>query len=250
MKKIVAIGGGENGHENRPYETEKINKEIVRISNKNNPKLLFIGFAGKEYEKSYYDVIKRNFESIGCTTTLFKYEDVKNKELAKKLIEESDIIYIGGGNTINLVKIIKKYEIDKLLYNAYENGTVMAGISAGAICMCRFGISDSRKYKKDSKKYTRATGLGWINLLICPHYNAETRRQRWTKKIMKRTFKVPCIALDNCTAIEIIDDEYKIIKSKKNASVKKLYWKNGEYKKEEIENEEQIKKLSNLLRMY
>ena len=37
-----------------------------------------------------------------------KYEDVKNKELAKKLIEESDIIYIGGGNTINLVKIIKK----------------------------------------------------------------------------------------------------------------------------------------------
>ena len=73
MKKIVAIGGGENGHENRPYETEKIDKEIVRISNKNNPKLLFIGFAGKEYEKSYYDVIKRNFESIGCTTTLFKY---------------------------------------------------------------------------------------------------------------------------------------------------------------------------------
>lgn len=79
MKKIVAIGGGENGHENRPYETEKIDKEIVRISNKNNPKLLFIGFAGKEYEKSYYDVIKRNFESIGCTTTLFKYEDVKNQ---------------------------------------------------------------------------------------------------------------------------------------------------------------------------
>ena len=250
MKKIVAIGGGENGHGNRPYETEKIDKEIVRISNKNNPKLLFIGFAGKEYEKSYYDVIKRNFESIGCTTTLFKYEDVKNKELAKKLIEESDIIYIGGGNTINLVKIIKKYEIDKLLYNAYENGTVMAGINAGANFMCRFGISDSRKNKKDSKKYTRATGLGWINLLICPHYNAETRRQRWTKKIMKRTFKVPCIALDNCTAIEIIDDKYKIIKSKKNASVKKIYWKNGEYKKEEIENEEQIKKLSNLLKMY
>ena len=54
MKKIVAIGGGENGHGNRPYETEKIDKEIVRISNKNNPKLLFIGFAGKEYEKSYY----------------------------------------------------------------------------------------------------------------------------------------------------------------------------------------------------
>ena len=64
MKKIVAIGGGENGHENRPYETEKIDKEIVRISNKNNPKLLFIGFAGKEYEKSYYDGFndkKQNF---------------------------------------------------------------------------------------------------------------------------------------------------------------------------------------------
>ena len=49
----------------------------------------------------------------------------------------------------------------------------------------------------------------------------------------EESIKVPCIALDNCTAIEIIDDKYKIIKSKKNASVKKIYWKNGEYKKEE-----------------
>ncbi|MDD7132061.1 MAG: hypothetical protein PUH84_02965 [Firmicutes bacterium] len=46
-KKIVAIGGGENGRylgngKYREYETEPMDKEIIRLTGKENPNYLFI----------------------------------------------------------------------------------------------------------------------------------------------------------------------------------------------------------------
>ena len=46
MKKLVLIGGGEIGKGQTSYETENIDKEIVKMSEKENPNLLFIGLAG------------------------------------------------------------------------------------------------------------------------------------------------------------------------------------------------------------
>ena len=46
-KKIIAIGGGENGRlledgTFAPYNTQKIDQEIVKLSEKENPHFLFI----------------------------------------------------------------------------------------------------------------------------------------------------------------------------------------------------------------
>ena len=69
MGKLICIGGGEiprikNGIE-LPYETKKIDEEIVRISNKKNPKLLFIGTASS-HSYDYYLIIKKIYENLGC----------------------------------------------------------------------------------------------------------------------------------------------------------------------------------------
>lgn len=45
MGKIVAIGGGENGHHNTKYETAPFDKEIIRLTGKQNPNFLFIGLV-------------------------------------------------------------------------------------------------------------------------------------------------------------------------------------------------------------
>ena len=44
------------------------------------------------------------------------------------------------------------------------------------------------------------------------------------------------IALDNCAALEIIDDKYRIIISKPKASAYKVYWQEGRYYEEKIKN--------------
>ena len=53
MEKIVAIGGGENGRGEHPYETGPFDREIVRLTDKDNPNFLFIGLANS-FADSYY----------------------------------------------------------------------------------------------------------------------------------------------------------------------------------------------------
>ena len=55
------------------------------------------------------------------------------------------------------------------------------------------------------------------------------------------------IAIDNCCAIEIIDDKYKIICSKSSANAYRVYWKANKYYEEVIKKEKEFKLLKDLL---
>ena len=68
MGKIVAIGGGEIGRPGYPVETTVIDKEIIRLTGKTNPHLLFIPTASSD-STSYYEVVKKHFgDDLGCFT--------------------------------------------------------------------------------------------------------------------------------------------------------------------------------------
>ena len=58
MKKIVLIGGGDTGRGETDYTTKEIDKEIVKLTNKKNPIMVFIGFASNSSE-SYFNTIKK-----------------------------------------------------------------------------------------------------------------------------------------------------------------------------------------------
>lgn len=248
MKKIVAIGGGEIGRPGHPIETTKIDKEIIRLTGKKNPKLLFIPTASSDSE-SYYKIVKKYFsDKLGCKTdVLYLIKEKQSKEEIKKKILESNIIYVGGGDTLKMMKVWKEKGIDKILKEAYKKGIVLSGLSAGSICWFKWGNSDSRKFTSPKANLIKISGLGLINALHCPHYNFEKDRKGDLKKMMKKTSGV-AIAIDNCCAIEIIDDEYRIISSRSSANAYKVYWKAGKYYREIIKKEEEFKLLSDLLR--
>ncbi|MCY1552725.1 hypothetical protein D9M68_891410 [compost metagenome] len=63
---------------------------------------------------------------------------------------------------------------------------------------------------------------------------------------MKSTSGV-AIALDNCVALEVIDDTYRIIQSKPTAKARKAYWKRGEYIIQEIEPSDTFKDIRELI---
>lgn len=247
MKKIIAIGGGEIGKPGYPVETTQIDKKIIKLTNKKNPKLLFIPTASSDSE-GYYNTVKNHFgKKLGCKTDVLYL--IKNKP-AKKEIEnkilQSDIIYVGGGNTLKMMKIWKKTGVDKILIKAHKKGIVMSGLSAGSICWFKYGNSDSRKFANPNASLIKVAGLGLINTLHCPHYDIEAYRKDDLKKMMKKTPGV-AIAIDNCCAIEVIDDKYKIISSKKSANAYKVYWKKNKYHEEIIKKEKELKSLNKLL---
>lgn len=57
------------------------------------------------------------------------------------------------------------------------------------------------------------------------------------KNMMKRTHKVPAVALDNA-ALEIVDDKYRILFLENGATAQKCFWKNGKYVVKNIETRE------------
>ena len=86
-----------------------------------------------------------------------------------------------------------------------------------------------------------------INALHCPHYDTEKERKPSLKKMMRKTYGV-AIAIDNCCAIEVIDDKYRIISSKPRANAYKTFWKGDKYYEEVIKKEKELKPLKDLLK--
>ncbi|UCB42511.1 MAG: Type 1 glutamine amidotransferase-like domain-containing protein [Dehalococcoidales bacterium] len=248
MKKIIALGGGEIGRPGYPIETTEIDKEIIRLSGKGNPKLLFIPTASSDSE-SYYEAVKKHFgERLGTNTDVLYLirERPSQKEIKRKILG-SDIIYAGGGDTSKMMRIWRQSEVDKVLNQAYEKGKVLSGISAGAICWFRWGNSDSRRFLNPDSDLTKVTGLGLVNALFCPHYDFETNRKPDLKKMMKKVSGI-AIAVDNCCAIEILDEKYRIISSKTSANAYRVYWSRGRFFEEIIKKEKEFKPLAGLLK--
>lgn len=247
MKKIVAIGGGEIGRPGYPVETALIDKEIIKLTSKKSPKLLLIPTASSD-SKSYYETVKKYFgKRLGCKTdVLYLIKEKPSKKKIENKILKADIVYGGGGNTLKMMKIWRKTGVDKILIKAYKKGIVMSGLSAGSICWFKYGNSDSRKFANPNADLIKVAGLGLINALNCPHYNIEAYRKADLKKMMKKTSGV-AIAMDNCCAIEVVDDKYRIIASKKSANAYKVYWKANKYYEDIIKKEKELKPLNQLL---
>jgi dipeptidase E len=245
-KAIVAIGGGEI----RTRGTAAIDREIIRLSNKKHPKLLFIPTASSDSE-IYWQHIQHYFcNFLKCKTdVLFLIREQPSKEQIRSKILSADVIYVGGGNTLQMMRIWRRLGVDKVLKAAYENGTVMSGISAGAICWFDSGHSDSMSfYNPRNWKYINVKGLGLINLgpikgIHCPHYNGMTRgvpRRKHFRAMIEKIEGVG-IAMENNCAIEFIDGRfYRVIRSKPSARAYRVYKSGGKVVAEQIRHQRQL----------
>jgi dipeptidase E len=248
MRKIIAIGGGEIGRLGVKNETLGIDREIVKLSGKKNPKLLFIPTASGD-APGYVTSVEKHFgKKLGCKVDSLELLAKKyaKKEIAEKILK-SDIVYVGGGNTLKMMKAWRKFGVDVLLAKAMKKDIVLSGLSAGSICWFRYGNSDSGRFGKNKKaSMIRVKGLNMIPALHCPHYDIEKGREASLKEMMKKNAGV-AIAIDNCAALEIIGYDYRILKSKKSANAYKVYWKDGKYFKELIVARKNMQNFNELL---
>jgi len=223
MSTIVAIGGGELGD----FETLPIDREIVKYSRKKYPKVLFIPTASKD-ARGYWDVFQSVYkDKLKCKTdVLFLLDGELSKKQIEKKILSSDIIYVGGGNTLYMMQVWRKLGVDTMLEKAYEKGIILSGISAGAICWFRYGSSDSRmfmKNTKNSKSLMRVRGLELLPITLSPHHTKEKDiRDPGMIEIMKRTSGVG-LAVEDGAAILIQDAKYKVLTVDKKAGIKKIF---------------------------
>lgn len=204
--RLVLIGGGNT--RGGAWETEEIDREIVRMSDKEKPNFLFIGLASS-FADSYYDAMKNIYRSLGCECQYLKKKNIiNNRDIVENKIRNADIIYIGGGDTIKLLNEIKEYDLECLMKEAIDANKIVAGISAGAIMLCREGYSDSLKLRGESDKYDFIEGLNYLDIIFSPHHSEEKYNE-----MLKDLDQREVYSLENGTALKVIDEDISIIKS-------------------------------------
>ena len=242
-RKIVAIGGGGLSMQ----ETADINKRIIELTGKTRPKALFIPTASGDAD-GYVETFEACYgKQFGCQTHILNL--IQNPPAFEKmsaLVLDSDLVYVGGGNTYRMMKIWRRLGLDTVLAEAASRGTVLSGLSAGAICWFKYGCSDSRSFSNNvAWDYIRVSGLGFINAIYCPHYHSEKREDAFSKMIAKRGGIG--IACDDNAAIEVIGNRYRVLTSTPNAKAYKLFKRNGRAIVSELSPDSEYTPLDDLL---
>src|SRR2546430_15385511 len=91
----------------------------------------------------------------------------------RPLIRDQDVICVGGGNTANMLAIWRVHGMDQALREAWDDGVVLCGVSAGMNCWFECSVTDSFGLELSALR----DGLGFLPGSVCPHYDGEERRR-------------------------------------------------------------------------
>jgi len=193
---IVAIGGGSLSEER---DGKQIEDYILGLANTASPRVCFIPTASGEVPQNivrFYDV----FTADRCRPSHLTLINRKVADLRGFLLHQ-DVIYVGGGNTAAMLAIWRQHGVDEVLREAWRQGTILCGSSAGGICWHDGGVTDSFGLPLQALN----DGLGFIPGSFCPHYDAEATRRPVYRMCVAEGLLQAGLAADNCVGVRYDD---------------------------------------------
>ena len=176
-RRIFAAGGG---FVSSVDPERRLLRFVLSLARVPNPQVCCLPTAsGDNLESlvSWYEVMQslearaRHLRLFGPTNRLRNFEEQ---------LLGADVIFVPGGNTLNMLAVWRAQGVDALLRKAWEKGTVLAGESAGMICWFQQGVTDSRP-----GALSALSCLGWLSGSACPHYNNPQRRPAYHELISR-----------------------------------------------------------------
>lgn len=207
---IIAMGGG--GFSMEP-DNPRLDRYIINQSEQLKPKICFLPTASGDaegYIKRFYNC----FEKEDCNPTHLSLLKPEVANIEEFLLSQ-DIIYVGGGNTRNLIALWKEWGLDHILKKAWKNGIILAGISAGSICWFEEGPTDSVP-----GQVTKVKGLGFLNGSTCPHYNNPEESGPTYREFIEKEELSAGYAMDDGAALHYVGtDIHRAVASRPEAKV-------------------------------
>jgi dipeptidase E len=194
---IIAIGGGGFG---RNPNHRKIEKYILELTGKEKPNVVFFPTASAE-NQDYIIKFYKCFTKMNCEPSHVTF--FQRTPRLDSIINKADVIYVGGGNTKSMLAVWQEWKLDKLLLKAYNNGKILCGVSAGAICWFEQGITDSW-----ASNLNVMDCLGFLPEMACPHYQEEKDRRPDVHKMLKQGKCGSGWAIDGGAAIHFKNGKY------------------------------------------
>ena len=164
---FVLIGGKAN----KEILTNNIEQEIIKLSKKEKPTILYVGYAAANLEKSN-NKFSNLMKNLNCEILFMDYNNINSFEI---LLNKSDILYIGGGVSDDLIEFFKKNGLDIILRNHINDDKIFAGSSAGAMLYTLAAMGDKYMFLDNfhNYNYKMVDCLNILNITICPHYQNE-----------------------------------------------------------------------------
>ena len=166
-RTIFAMGGG--GFTMEP-DNPVLDDFVLGLSPVREPRILFLPTASGDPAAQIAGFHER-FAGRACRPahlSLFRLHG--SERTLREVLLEQDIVYIGGGSMRNLLAIWRAHGLDELLAEAWERGTVLAGLSAGAMCWFDAGVTRS------SGPPQTIAGLGLLPGSLSVHADGEPER--------------------------------------------------------------------------
>ena len=164
---IFAMGGG--GFTMEP-SNPLLDDFVLSLARARVPRVLFLPTASGD-TTAQINSFKDRFAARACVPqhlSLFHLRDCRRPLV--ELVLEQDIVYVGGGSMRNLLALWHAHGLDRLLVEAWRRGTVLAGLSAGAMCWFQAGVTRS------SGPPEPIAGLGVLEGSLSVHADGEPER--------------------------------------------------------------------------
>ncbi len=164
---IVAMGGGGFGSGN-----PTLDRYALSLVGAEQPKVCFIPTASGD-DPGYTLEFYKAYSSYGCEPAVL---NLFNREVAdiRDFLLGMDMVYVGGGSTANLLAVWRLHGVDEALREAWDEGVVLAGLSAGANCWFDASTTDSFLLGRADALHD---GVGFLAGSFCPHYSSEPERR-------------------------------------------------------------------------
>lgn len=199
-RTIVAMGGG--GFQMEP-QNPLLDDHVLRLarerSGRERPRILLIPTATGD-DAEVIAMFERLFAPPRAEPSVLRLFGRDGDDLGR-VVREQDAVYVPGGSTANLLTLWRLHGLDAALKAAWESGTIMAGLSAGAICWFEASTTDSFGPTLQALH----GGLGFLAGTFVPHFHGEEQRRPLTLRLVGDGTLPAGYAVDDGAALVILD---------------------------------------------
>jgi len=208
------MGGG--GFSMEP-ENPLLDRYVLGLTGKDRPKVCFLPTASGDAE-GYIINFYRAMVRLNAEPTHLSLLHPAERDMAGLLLSQ-DVIYVGGGNTKNMLALWRAWGLDEVLRTAWERGVVLTGLSAGSICWFEQGVTDSVP-----GELSALSALGFLKGSHCPHYDGEADRRPAYHRLRAAGALGDGIAADDGVGLHYVGDELvKVVSSRPNARAYRVF---------------------------
>jgi dipeptidase E len=193
-RHIVGLGGG-----GFSGGGDALDEFVLGLAAAARPRICFLPTAAADspvYVVRFYEAFRERAEPSHLELFGLPRPDIRDFLLAQ------DIVYVGGGNTANMLAIWRVHGVDAILREAWERGIVLAGISAGSICWFEAGVTDSF-----GEELAPLSCLGFLPGSNCPHYDSEPRRRPTYRRLVDARELPPGLAAEDGVGLHFVGTE-------------------------------------------